>query len=310
MNELKIHFLNTIWSDAIILEKNKNYAFIDTGSKFYYPMIQDYLNSNEINEIEFILLTHFHNDHYGNVENIIKNYKVNKLYLKRYYGLDGTTSSGYSSNDEYIEIEFKNYYDILNACKECNTDIVFIDELGLDELVINLDSTVIEVYDIKNLLYELYSDENSEFYQKKQFNENFNCAGVFIKEKGHNIFLGADVTCSKTDIIPLKELSYKMMKKIYLKHNINHIDIYKSCHHGGGGTNTPLLCDLLKARYVVITNTARWLDTYDTFYNLKNAYSDVLILPTDYQKYIFSIDEEIKYEEIREDSLFITLKKD
>ena len=42
MNELKIHFLNTIWSDAIILEKNKNNAFIDTGSKFYYPMIQDY----------------------------------------------------------------------------------------------------------------------------------------------------------------------------------------------------------------------------------------------------------------------------
>ena len=74
MNELKIHFLNTIWSDAIILEKNKNYAFVDTGSKFYYPMIQDYLNSNEIKEIEFILLTHFHNDHYGNVENIIKNY--------------------------------------------------------------------------------------------------------------------------------------------------------------------------------------------------------------------------------------------
>ena len=172
MNELKIHFLNTIWSDAIILEKNNKYAFVDTGSKFYYPMIKEYLNNNKINEIDFILLTHFHNDHYGNVENIIRNYKVNKLYLKRYYGLDGTTSSGYSSNDEYIENEFKNYYNILNACNECDTDIIFIDELGLDELVINLDSTVIEVYDIKNLLYELYSDENSEFYQKKQFNEN------------------------------------------------------------------------------------------------------------------------------------------
>ena len=75
-------------------------------------------------------------------------------------------------------------------------------------------------------------------------------------------------------------------------------------------TNQNVNLHLLKARYAVITNTARWLDTYDTFDNLKNAYSDVLILPTDYQKYIFSIDEEIKYEEIREDSLFITLKKD
>ena len=91
----------------------------------------------------------------------------------------------------------------------------------------------------------------------------------------------------KQTILPLDELFIEAMK-------------YMNVHYP----------DLLKARYVVITNTARWLDTYDTFYNLKNAYSDVLILPTDYQKYIFSIDEEIKYEEIREDSLFITLKKD
>ena len=108
MDKLKIHFLNTIWSDAIILEKNNHYAFIDTGSKFYYPMIQSYLNEHNIQKIDFILLTHFHNDHYGNVANIVHDYKVDKLYLKRYYGLDGTTSSGYSSNDEYIENEFKN----------------------------------------------------------------------------------------------------------------------------------------------------------------------------------------------------------
>ena len=102
-NNLKIHFLNTIWSDAIILEKNNHYSFIDTGSLFYFHMIEKYLNDLNIKKIDFIILTHFHNDHYGNVANIINNYQVNKLYLKRYYGLDGTTSSGYSSNEEYLE---------------------------------------------------------------------------------------------------------------------------------------------------------------------------------------------------------------
>ena len=102
MKELKIHFLNTIWSDAIILENDGHYAFVDTGSSFYYPMIEKHLNEHEISNIDFIILTHFHNDHYGNVAKIISNYKVGKLYLKRYYGLDGTTSSGYSSNEEYI----------------------------------------------------------------------------------------------------------------------------------------------------------------------------------------------------------------
>lgn len=310
MNGLKIHFLNTIWSDAIILEKNEKFAFVDTGSKFYYPMIEEHLKSRGIKKIEFIILTHFHNDHYGNVASIIRNFKVKKLYLKRYYGLDGTTSSGYSSNEEYIKNEFNNYKDILLASLEKDTEVVFIDEIGSNNIEINFEEITLDLYDVNNRLYELYNNKESEYYQKKQFNENFNCLGVFIKVNDFNIFLGADVTCSQTDIVELKELSIKMIESIYNKYSINHIDLYKSCHHGGGGTNTLKLCELLKAKYVVITNTNRWLDNYDTFDNLKKSNSEVVILQTDYYKYIFTIDDKITYEAIPEESLFITLNKD
>ena len=57
MKKLKIHFLNTIWSDAILLENNNKYAFIDTGSLFYYPMIENHLNERNIKELEFIINT-------------------------------------------------------------------------------------------------------------------------------------------------------------------------------------------------------------------------------------------------------------
>lgn len=310
MKELKIHFLNTIWSDAIILENDGHYAFVDTGSSFYYPMIEKHLNDHEISNIDFIILTHFHNDHYGNVAKIISNYKVGKLYLKRYYGLDGTTSSGYSSNEEYILNEFKKYDEILKACDENHTEVVFIDELGSEELDLDFAGITLELYDIKNRLYELYSNPDSEFYMQKRFNENFNSIGIFIKHNGFNIFLGADLTCSKTDIKEVKDLSYKMLEHIYNKHQINHIDIYKSCHHGGTGTNPEKLCDLLKCKYAVITNTARWLDTYDTFKFLKAANPDVEIHVTDYQKYLFKVGNEICYDKISDTSLFILLNKD
>lgn len=309
MDKLKIHFLNTIWSDAIILEKNNHYAFIDTGSKFYYPMIQSYLDEHNVKKIDFILLTHFHNDHYGNVTNIVRGYKVDKLYLKRYYGLDGTTSSGYNSNEEYIENEFKNYYEIIDACNVESTNVIFIDELGVDEFNIDFHDTMLETYDIKNRLNDIYNNKESVYYKQKKFNENFNCLGIFIQEKSHNIFLGADVTCSNTDIVELKELSYKMIKRIYEKHNIDYIDLYKSCHHGGGGTNTLKLCNLLKAKYVVITNTDKWLDNYDTFNNLRAANFNVEIFKTDYYKYVFEISDDISYKRIEEESLFITLGK-
>jgi len=313
MKQLKIHFLNTIWSDAILLENNDHYGFVDTGSKFYYPMITKHLNSLGIKDIDFIILTHFHSDHYGNISNIINDYNVKKIYLKHYYGLDGTTSSGYASNEEYIENEFNNYNKILSCCEEKNVQVIYIDDITtIDNIfTVSFNDINIELYEVNNTLYELYSNPTSEYYNQKRFNENFNSIGLFIKLGINNVFLGSDVTCSKTDILELQDLCVKMINKIYLKHNINHIDIYKSCHHGGSSTNTKEMCDLMKAKYCIITNTARWLDKYTTFDNLKNANENVKILTTDHQKYIFNINEEnVNYEIIEDESLFIVLGKD
>ena len=310
MKELKIHFLNTIWSDAIILEYNNHYGFIDTGSKFYYPMIDKHLKDYNIKALEFIVVTHFHNDHYGNTANLLNNFPVKNLYIKEYHGLDGSTSSGTQSNEEYIKNEFNNYYEILDAAQNNNTKIIFLDKLNCNETTIKLDNLEIELYDIAGRLYEMFSNPESKFYQQKLFNENFDSLGVFIRHLDHNIFLGADVTCSKTDIPELKALSIKMINRIYQKHNIDKIDLYKSCHHGGTGTNTLELCNLLKPSYTVITNTDRWLNGYETHKFLRESNPDAIILQTDYQKYIFSIKDTISYKTINEESLFITLKKD
>ena len=82
MKNLKIHFLNTIWSDAIVLENKEHYALVDTASSFYYPMVKKHLEDFKITELDFILLTHFHTDHYGNIINILNDFKVNTIYLK------------------------------------------------------------------------------------------------------------------------------------------------------------------------------------------------------------------------------------
>ena len=308
MKKLKIHFLNTIWSDAILLESDNHFAMVDTGSNFYYPMIKEYLDNLHIKKLDFIILTHFHSDHYGNLEKIISEYQVDSLYLKHYYGIEGSTGSGTKSDEEYVEGEILKYQAILLACQ--NTKINYLDELDSNETIIYLNNIPLELYDIKNRLFELYTNPDSEFYGQRRFSENFNSIGIFININNNYIFLGGDVTCSKTDILALKGLSLEMINQIYQKHQIDHIDIYKTCHHGGGGTNTPELCQLIKAKYAIITNTNRWLDNYDTFDNLKNAKSDVEILQTDYYQYIFEIDTTINYQKIYKESLFITLKKD
>ena len=100
------------------------------------------------------------------------------------------------------------------------------------------------------------------------------------------------------------------LKTIYEKYHINHIDIYKSCHHGGGGTNAYELLELLNADYVVITNTDRWLDKWPTIDNIKLANSKAKIFKTDYYQYVFDLsNRKIKITKIPNESLFISLKK-
>lgn len=309
MQNLKIHFLNTIWSDAMILESNKHYAFVDTGSLFYYPMIEKHVEEYNIKHIDFILLTHYHTDHYSNIKSLIENYTVDKLYMKHYYAIEGSTGSGSESNEEYLANELKKYNEILESAKENNTEIIFIDEAKDNYYEIDFQGNMLELYDTDNKLYKLYSDPNSEYYNQKRFSENFNSIAIFIKVNNNTIFLGGDATCSVTDIVELKGLTLKMLDKIYKKHDINEIDIYKSCHHGGGGTNTLELCEKLKAKYCIITNTARWLDNWPTYDNLKKANDKVEILPTDHQKYIFTIEDKITYEVIKDESLFLLLSK-
>ena len=308
MNTFKIHFLNTIWSDAIILERNHHFGFVDTGSLFYYPMIKEYLDKNKIEHLDFIILTHFHSDHYSNIPNIAKDYKVDKLYIKKYSGHEGITGAGYESNEEYLLHEKGKYEEILSLNDKVN-EIIFLDDLPspfkLDFLGVDL-----MLYNTTNHLMNLYNDETREYFLQNRFSENANSVPIFINYNNHTVFLGSDLIDSDSSIPEFNNLSRRILQEIYDKYHIDHIDIYKSNHHGGGGTNSLAYMNMLKPKYAVITNTDRWLDKWNTIDNLKQANKDVEIFKTDHYQYVFNLSyKEIRIKKIKKKSLFLKLKK-
>lgn len=310
MKKNKIHFLNTIWSDAIILQIDNHYAFIDSGSDFYYPMIKKHLNDLNINKIDFILLTHFHSDHYGCIANLIGDFKVDNLYLKRYFGLEGSTSGGIESDDSYINEQIKNYNFILNKAKSNNTIVSFLEKQSNDNFVINFCGHDIELYNINNDLYDIYNDKNNKYYKQRAFSENFNSIGIFFMVNNFSVFLASDLTCQNHEIDVLNNKAIKLINDIYKRHGINHIDIYKSCHHGHSHNNPYELLRLINPNYTIITNTNKWVDNFSICKDLKQINPNCKILLTDYQKYIFKIEKQIEYQKIDDISLFIILEKE
>ena len=308
MEDFKIHFLNTIWSDAIILERNGKYGFVDTASAFYYPMVKEYLDKNKISDIEFIILTHFHSDHYSNICNIINDYHVKALYIKKYSGHEGITGAGYESNEEYLLHEKSKYQEILDTSKKVS-DVIFLDDVNCP-YVIDFDGVELSLYNTTNHLINLYEDNTREYYHQNRFSENANSVPIFITINNHTVFLGSDLIDSDSSIPEFNALARRIVQDIYDKYHINHIDIYKSCHHGGGGTNGEKLLQLLNSDYVVITNTDKWLDRWPTIENINKANPKAKVYKTDYYQYIFDLSKKkIKVTEIPCESLFITLHK-
>lgn len=102
----KIRFCNVEDGDCILFESNGRFGLIDTGDTAYhpqegdvdygnssisygadmYPRVKDFLNHfvNPDRKIDWILCTHCHSDHVGNVVEIVNDYDVGMVYIRPY----------------------------------------------------------------------------------------------------------------------------------------------------------------------------------------------------------------------------------
>lgn len=134
-NDLKIHFIDVGQADSILIElPNEEEVLIDAGNNGDEDTIINYLRNLNIDDIEYLVLTHPHEDHIGGAADVIEAFDIGKVYMP-----DKSTSS-------------KTYADTINAIKEKNIEMIKA-EGGLG---------IINEY---NLKYEVLAP-NSMFYSE------------------------------------------------------------------------------------------------------------------------------------------------
>ena len=287
---MKLHFLKTTWSD-IILQDNNKVALIDTGFADQFEQIKDYLDKINIKNISFILLTHFHRDHYGSISKLVNNYNVEKVYFKNYSNLDKTTAWGTLADDEYRNKERKKCD---NLKKIINKKSELINVENINE--INFNGYILKIYKNNNLIKEIYEDKNySDTYHKIRYNENLNSIAVFMKINGVNILLGGDITDMQDEHPKANYVNYQIATTIN-----EEIDIYKVPHHGTNYCNSTKTLNIYKPKLAIITNGIDYLENESSiFEDLKRANKNIKILLTENNNIVVNIskDGSINYEE-------------
>lgn len=84
-DQLAVHFLDVGNADCIFLQYNEHTMLIDTGEADAKQAVFDYLQSQGIEQIETMILTHPDSDHIGNAKAILEEIGVSgDLYMTRY----------------------------------------------------------------------------------------------------------------------------------------------------------------------------------------------------------------------------------
>ena len=245
----KIHFLDTqsqtnpyYHNDAILLESNGKFAMVDVavGGESCNKIL-NYLNSVGVKKLEFVVITHWHNDHYG-CNGIFRDgsgIEADKFYLKN---IDATykVSLPEAYQNEYVLFK-------TNAGSKA--------VLLKDNITLNFEDYTLELRNMTNRVQQLV---NGNYCNGNHATCGENINSIVIKGtdkiSGKTFYLAADAEGYRDNN---NEVIYNW--EYELAKGVGYVDIYKVSHHGHGSSkltynNPRQLMDVLKPKYSILTS--------------------------------------------------------
>lgn len=146
---LSIHMIDVGQGDSILVQTptNKN-ILIDGGDEDSENIIISYLRQKRIKTIDIIIATHPDSDHIGSLDNIIKKFNVNSIYMPE----QSTDSEAYQN--------------LINSCTDKNLSIQHL----YKNYVLNIDNNI-NIYVLSPSYIQEESNLNSIVF-KLTFNDN------------------------------------------------------------------------------------------------------------------------------------------
>lgn len=184
--------------------------------------IQQRMNDLNIRKFDLAILSHYHNDHVGNLEWLLENMRITKLMLPDITKTEVTGTYGMSRSQ-------------LESIKQSATS-------ALDLVPIPVETITAKTIDFNGASIEFYncSDEDYNYYRSVG-NNDYN-----------NVCIGLEINYLNRTAILEGDFGYLAMERNALRNPTN-VDYLKSNHHGI--SNVPLSYRKLNPRDLVMTTT-------------------------------------------------------
>lgn len=82
-SNMTVHFIDVGQGDSILINVNNKNLLIDAGPRDSREKLFSYLNSLKLKNLDYVIATHPHEDHIGNMFEVIKRYNIGKFYAPK-----------------------------------------------------------------------------------------------------------------------------------------------------------------------------------------------------------------------------------
>lgn len=89
-NKMLVHYIDVGQGDSTLIQVNNKNMLIDAGPKESKDKLFNYLDKLNIKTLDYVVATHPHEDHIGNMAEVIKKYTIGSFYAPK---VTSTTSS-------------------------------------------------------------------------------------------------------------------------------------------------------------------------------------------------------------------------
>lgn len=229
----------------------KIYGLIDTGPNMHASRVISHFKDIGINQFEFVLITHFHSDHYGGLSKIYSSgIKIKNVYVKKYNGLDSNfKNSIYNSVDEYRAAHVKSWNNRVNLITK-NSTIKYVSGSANNSMTLG---------NFKYKLYntgQVFSSFDAKCKSTAACNENTNSIIALTTVNGKTLYLNGDLENYNSSVGTTnnqKNYVYYWANKIMTDNKLSSISVVKAAHHGVVGNNPQDALTRLKGQYALIT---------------------------------------------------------
>lgn len=205
-DDVQIHLVDVGQGDGIVITYENKVIVIDVGPMLHKTAMRDYLKSIGVKRINILIITHPHQDHYGGLDFVLCNFKVNKIY-----------TTEINSNVDMSLIERFHLLQYNYLISKYN--------------IINKFDKIFSIYNESGELTTInYGQLKLTFLGPVKEYENFNNNSIVVRMDYKNIsalFTGDIEAEAENDLV-----------KTYGQSGILDVDILKVSHHGSHTSST------------------------------------------------------------------------